>query len=217
MQARFRPRFAAAVALVAWAALIVQLCLSLRMSLDNGRGIVLGVATYFGFFTILSNLSAALALTLPPLRPRSVVSRFFVRPGVHTAVAAYLVIVGIAYAALLRRTWDPQGVQLVVDHVLHDAMPLLFLAWWWFCVPKHSLAWAEIPYWLLFPVMYFVATLVRGALTGTYPYPFIDADRLGLVQATTNALCVLVLLFIVAAILIGLGRLQLRWERRELV
>ena len=216
MQARFRPRFAAVVALVAWAALIVQLCLSLRISADNGRGIVMGVVLYFGFFTILSNLGAALALTLPPLRPRSALGRFFARPGVHTAIAAYLVIVGIAYTALLRRTWDPQGVQLVVDHMLHDAMPLLFLAWWWFAVPKHSLAWSEIPYWLLFPVLYFATILVRGTLTGTYPYPFIDAGRLGLMQATTNALCVLVLLFVVAAILIGLGRLQLRWERREL-
>lgn len=216
MQARFRPRLAAAVALIAWAALIVQLCLSLRMSLDNGRGFVMGLAIYLGFFTILSNLLAALALTLPPLRPRTALGRFFGRPGVNTAIAAYLLIVGIAYAALLRRTWNPQGMQLIVDHLLHDGMPLMFLAWWWLAVPKHTLAFADIPYWLLFPVVYFATTLTRGALTGIYPYPFVDAGKLGLVQATTNALCVLVLLFVVAAILIGLGRLQLRRERRGL-
>lgn len=205
-------RLSAGLAVLAWATLALQLALSLRLAADNGRGMAMGVVIYFGFFTILSNGLAALALTLPRLRPASPAGRFFARPGVNTAIAAYLALVGIAYSLLLRRIWNPQGLQLVADHVLHDAMPLAFLAYWWFAVRKRDVAWSDIPYWLIFPVVYFALTLARGALTGLYPYPFVDAGALGVAQAVINALCVLVGLFMIAAALVGLGRWQ---ERRH--
>lgn len=205
-----KARLSAGLAVLAWATLALQLALSLRLAADNGRGMAMGVVIYFGFFTILSNGLAALALTLPRLRPASPAGRFFARPGVNTAIAAYLALVGIAYSLLLRRVWNPQGLQLVVDHLLHDAMPLAFLAYWWFAVRKRDVIWSDIPYWLIFPVVYFALTLARGALTGLYPYPFVDAAALGVAQAVINALCVLVGLFVIAAALVGLGRWQAR-------
>jgi hypothetical protein len=40
---------------------------------------------------------------------------------------------------LLRHLWHPQGWQFIADELLHDVMPLLFLGYWWFCVPKGTL------------------------------------------------------------------------------
>lgn len=211
-----RPRLAAIVASIAWAALLLQFWLSLRIAAGNGRSVAMGVVIYFGFFTILTNLAAALALTVPLLRPDGAAGRYFARAGVHTAIAAYIAIVGIAYSLLLRHIWSPQGLQLVVDHVLHDVMPILFVLHWWLAIAKRDVRWSDIPYWLLFPIAYFALTLVRGALTGLYPYPFVDVARLGLLQATINATCVLVALFVVAALLVSLGRLQSRTRPREL-
>ena len=54
------PRIAAAMlAALAWTALLLQLFLSLRLSLANGSGIVHGLWTYLAYFTVLTNLLVA--------------------------------------------------------------------------------------------------------------------------------------------------------------
>ena len=56
-------QWAAALAMLAGAALLLQLVLSLRMGLDAGRGALHGLWQFLGYFTVLSNgLVAWLAL-----------------------------------------------------------------------------------------------------------------------------------------------------------
>ena len=58
-----RQIYAAGVALLAWAALAVQLWLTMGIVLAQGRGFTMGLVVYFGFFTVLTNLLAALVMT----------------------------------------------------------------------------------------------------------------------------------------------------------
>jgi hypothetical protein len=51
-------------------------------------------------------------------------------------------------------------------------MPILFLIYWWFAVPTDGIRWTDLPTWLLYPIGYFVYTLVRGPFARHYPYPF---------------------------------------------
>lgn len=45
------------------------------------------------YFTILSNILGALAMTLPWLVPESKLGAFFSRPSVRTAIASYIIVV----------------------------------------------------------------------------------------------------------------------------
>lgn len=195
-------------ALIGWSAILLQGYLSLRLAVDNGRSIGAGIVIYLGFFTVLTNILAALALAAPLLTPHSTIGKFFSRPGVNTAIAACIAMVGMVYSLLLRHIWNPQGLQLVVDIALHDVMPVLFLVYWWIAVPKSELRWTDIFSWMLYPVGYLLYSLVRGALTGLYPYPFIDVNTLGYGKILVNAAAMLAAFSIVAVILIGVGRLQ---------
>ena len=56
-------QFAALVACVAWAALLLQLWLTVTLVLGQGRGFWMGLVVYFGFFTVLTNLFAAVCTT----------------------------------------------------------------------------------------------------------------------------------------------------------
>ena len=60
--------------------------------------------------------------------------------------------------------------------------------------------------WLLYPIGYFAYSLVRGALTASYSYPFIDVSTIGYRQAMTNALLVLLAFVAVASALILVSR-----------
>jgi len=69
--------------------------------------------------------------------------------------------------------------QKLADVLLHDALPVLYLIFWFVFVEKSRLRWMDAFRWLAFPGVYFGYVLLRGALTGWYPYPFLDAGDLG--------------------------------------
>ncbi len=104
--------------------------------------------------------------------------KFFSRPGVATAITVYIVIVGIVYNTVLRHLWHPAGLQLIADELLHSATPLMFLLYWLFFVDKGKLN-LNTFYWLIYPLVYFIWILIFGALSGFYPYPFINVTELG--------------------------------------
>lgn len=58
-----RRTFAEGVALLAWAALALQFWLTVNIVLAQGRGFVIALVVFFGFFTALTNLLAALVTT----------------------------------------------------------------------------------------------------------------------------------------------------------
>jgi hypothetical protein len=201
---------AAAAALLGWLALAVQLLLSIQLTVANGQGMWAGVWTYLGYFTITTNVLVALALTAAASEPRGAISRFFGRPDMHTAIAMSIVIVSAIYNLLLRQLWHPQGWQLAADVTLHDVMPVLFLLYWWLAVPKATLRWQQVIHWQLYPALYFAYVLLRGAVNGWYPYPFLDVTTLGYLRVLIDA-CMVVLVFVAAALLlVAMARWQVR-------
>jgi hypothetical protein len=162
-----------------------------------------GIVTYLSFFTILTNLLIAVGLTFS-LWPRSHWGGFFSRPVVTSALAAYIAIVGIGYSLLLRHTWDPEGLQKVADILLHDATPVMFVGCWLIALPKARLPWKSVP------LVYLCFALSRGALTGRYPYPFIDVGKLGYTTALANAAALLVAFVALGLLMLAIGRWMAR-------
>jgi hypothetical protein len=198
--------FMAVIALVAWFALLIQFPLTIATARANGMMIVWAVTTYFSFFTILTNLLVALGLTLSLWMPNSALGSYFSRPAVTSATAAYIAMVGACYSLLLRHLWDPEGLQKTADIILHDAVPVLYVIYWLVFVPKSPLRWKIVLWWLIYPLAYLFFVLVRGALVGRYPYPFIDAGALGYSRALSNAALLLCAFLTLGLFVIALGR-----------
>lgn len=205
-----KPLYARIAASVAWAALLLQFGLSVQLAWQNGQSAWQGAWMYFAFFTILTNLLAAAALTAA-VRRRS--TRALTSPGTVTGIAASIVLVGIAYNLLLRNTWNPQGLQLLVDVLLHDIDPLLFLGWWWLAASTQALRYMDIVGWAGYPIAYFIYAMVRGAVDGFYPYPFIDLPTLGAAQVVVNALAILIAFVAISALLVAVARFRVRRAR----
>jgi len=199
-------RFGAFAAVVFWFALSLQLVLSLGLSYAKGNNTLQALWTYFAFFTILTNLLAAITLTLPIVARPTCAGAFFARPGVVTAVTAYMVVVGITYNLLLRNVWQPQGWQLVADVLLHSVDPLLFVAYWWLRGRDVRVGYSSIPAWAVYPLAYLAYALARGLGGDFYAYPFIDVRALGLGRVLANAAAIAAGFGVLAATLIALGR-----------
>ncbi|RDS80217.1 hypothetical protein DWU98_15020 [Dyella monticola] len=194
------------IALVAWFALLLQLYLSLRLTYSMGTSTAEGVAIYFGYFTVLTNLLVAAAATGPVVAPLSGWGRFFARPTAIGWVAASIAFVGVAYFVLLRHVWNPTGLQLLADVLMHYVVPVLVLVYSLIAIRGRALSWNAPLWWSLYPVLYFVYVLVRGALMGRYPYAFIDVSQLGYAITLRNAVALWVAFLIVAYVLMVIWR-----------
>ncbi|MFI4958199.1 MAG: Pr6Pr family membrane protein [Lysobacterales bacterium] len=202
--------FAGLTALLGWLALALQLLLSIQLTIATGQGALTGVWIYLGYFTILTNVLAALGLSAAARGPHGAISRFFTRPDVHTAIAMSIAIVAAIYNLLLRQLWQPHGWQIVADDILHVVMPALFLLYWWLAVPKATLRWPQVIVWQLYPAAYFTYVLIRGVVNHWYPYPFLDVGTLGYLRVLINACAVLLVFIGVALLLVALARWQIR-------
>lgn len=209
MANRYRA-FSTTAALLGWFALILQLILTIELAIDNGRSVSAALWQWIGYFTITTNALVALSLSATAIGPRGATSRFFGRPDVHSMIAMSIIIVSLIYNLLLRQLWHPRGWQLLADVLLHDVMPLLFLLHWWLAVPKDSLHWQQVIAWQIYPAVYFVYAIARGAVDGWYPYPFLDVSTLGYLQVLINAAVIVLAFIAVALILVALGRRQVR-------
>lgn len=196
---------AAAGAVSGWCALALQYSLMIRPALADGTA--LGTTMrFFSYFTILTNLLVTVACTAMLLPRRGEFVRTFTRPSVLTGIALSIALVGVAYSVLLRRIWDPQGWQLVADHLLHDLAPVLFVAFWILWVPKHGLTASHVWRWALYPILFFAYALTQARVTGWYPYPFLDAGELGYLAVLRNAAIILVLFIVAGFMMVAAGR-----------
>jgi hypothetical protein len=98
---------------------------------------------------------------------------------VQAATAVYIAIVGMVYQLLLRQLWNPQGAQWVADVLLHSMVPVGYVVYWLLFAPRAELSWKDSVTWLIYPGVYLVYVLARGAVSGLYPYPFVDVNVLG--------------------------------------
>ncbi|WP_244466224.1 Pr6Pr family membrane protein [Dyella japonica] len=208
----YRP-LALFAASLGWFGLALQLWFSIRMTQGNGGTVLEGVWLFLGFYTILSNLLVTSVLTVAATGSRGRLGVFLSRPGVQTAAAMSIVIVSAIYNLMLRQLWSPSGWLLVADVIVHDAMPLLYVGYWWLAVPKGSLRWSQVLVWQSYPAGYFFYVLLRGAVNGWYPYPFLDVRALGYVQVLADAVGVLAAFIVVALLLVAVGRWQARRQR----
>jgi hypothetical protein len=188
-------------ALLAWFALVLQLYLVIVQS-PPGLAMLGMVVTYFSFFTILTNLLVALVFTAIALG--RVLSQ-----SIQGGTAVYIAIVGIVYQLLLRQLWNPKGAQLLCDMLLHAVIPLGYVVYWLIFAPRTGLRWIDAVVWLVYPGVYLVYVLARGAVGGLYPYPFVDVNVLGYAGVLARST-------VLMAVFLGMGLLIVavsRWMR----
>lgn len=193
--------YAAILMILAWFAVIAQLVLIMA---NSTSGILTTFIRFISFFTILTNTLVAICFTSITLFSDS----RFKKPALIAAITVYITVVGIVYNLLLRQVWDPQGMQKVVDELLHTVVPVLCIIYFIVFVPGEKLPWKTALGWLIYPFVYSVYTLIRGAIVTEYPYPFIDVGVLGYNQALINCFFILIGFLLVSFAVIGAGRLK---------
>ena len=121
---------AIALAITAWGALALRTWLSM----EEGASLLEALWANGRFFTILTNLLVAASFTLVAV-VRSPAPRWM------TGLMLWIGLVGLVYHAVLAALWEPEGLVLLADVLVHTATPLGTFAYWLFFVRKGGLRW----------------------------------------------------------------------------
>jgi hypothetical protein len=129
---------------------------------------------YFSYFTVLSNLFAASILLYGALRPAGERSRTVEL--LRGAAVVYMLTTGIVYLLLLS---GHAPTYPWVNAILHYVMPVAVTLDWLLDPHLHLDPVRTIVLWMVFPALYIVYTLTRGAIVDWYPYLFVNPHRSG--------------------------------------
>jgi hypothetical protein len=184
---------------LAWSAVLLQFYLIL-LNRDTSVGEV--ILRFFTFFTILTNILVATMFTSRAARTGS----RFNSPSTCTAITVYITVVGLTYNMLLRQLWEPQGMQRVVDELLHTVIPFYCVIYWMAFIPKTGLNFRTIPSWMVYPAIYLAVILLRGHFSGWYPYPFTDVIQFGYQQVLINCGGITLLFVFLSFLFVWLGK-----------
>jgi hypothetical protein len=106
---------------------------------------------------------------------------------------------GLVHFLVLRPLLRLDGADLLADRLLHIAVPLLVVTGWLVFGPRGRAGWGDLGGFLVLPAAWLGGTLIRGAATGWYPYPFVDVATHGYGRVALNCVAIAVLLTGLAA------------------
>jgi hypothetical protein len=197
-------RFAALMSVIGWFAVIAQYYLNIQNQAITFSEITI---RFFSYFTILTNLLVALSFSSMAFKSNHAFAQNLTTPKSQTAITVYIIVVGAVYNLVLRPLWHPEGLQRLVDELLHSVVPTLTVVFWILVVRKKSIGWSVCITGLTYPFVYTVFIAIRGYYSGFYPYPFVNVTALGYPKVLMNGGILLLFFICLFGFLIGISKL----------
>ena len=163
---------------------------------------------FFSYFTVLSNMLAAAALTAPLVAPSSRFAVWAEQSGPRAAIATYLTITAVVYHLLLAGLWKLEGLRLVSNAILHTVTPAAFLIDLALRGGRGEARWIAAAKAMAFPALFGLWTLVHGALSGFYPYPFMNVGKRGYPAVVLTMVEMSLAFAAVALVFVALSRVR---------
>lgn len=193
------------IAVVVAIALVIQIVLIFTGGQDANSGanatgpIGTRLVRLFSFFTIQSNLfvlGTSIALFLSIRRDGRLwrVLRLDALLGI--------IITGLVYETILAPLVHLEGWALVATIGFHYISPWATLIGWLVFGPRPRMGWGVLVAAFIWPLLWLVYTFVHGAITGWYPYPFLDVTTIGLADSLRNSGVVLAIGVVIAVVLV---------------
>ena len=161
------------------------------------------VGNLLSFFTVQSNILVFVVMI-------GLVLGFWKSLKSHAffhVVLVNILITGLVYFFVLENVWEPEGFVKIADQLLHYSTPILFFVYYFVGLVRKKISYRVVFLVLIYPVVFFVYSLVRGSFTDFYPYFFIDPFVYSYSQIFVNASMVLFLFVGVSAVLVFLHNL----------
>jgi hypothetical protein len=190
-------RLAAAIAIVA----------AIGHDLQGALGDGFVFWNFFGYFTNQSNILVAVVFVLTVVaaaQHRRAGRRLDLFRG---AATVYIATTGLVYNTLLVQVGQAVGESWSND-VLHRWIPLSVVLDWLLFSDRSRLLFRDVWWFLIYPAVWLVVVVIRGATDGWVPYPFLDPES-GYGVVALYCLGVAVFIGLMGLIVVALSRVRL--------
>lgn len=162
---------------------------------------------YFSYFTIEASIIGIVVLLVGGVLALRHPADSVAYTAVRLSVVVYAIVTAGVYNLLLRGIPD-EGFVVTAwpGEIMHVWIPLVFLIDWLVSPGRPALRWTALRIVIAYPLAWLAFTLVRGALTGWYPYPFLEPE--------TGWLSVAVYIVGIAVLVVGIASLGIAYSRQ---
>lgn len=168
------------------------------------------IISFFSYFTNLANIIASAVFIISAIRLARGYETNDLDVAIRGGSVVYIVFVGIVFNTLLIGV-DLGGLLPWVNVVHHMLMPLAVLVDWIIWPPRSRIALRTAFLWMIVPVLYVIYSLIRGALTGFYAYPFFNPQASGGYGGVALYCAVMLVAFVLLALGVRwLGNIRVR-------
>lgn len=143
--------------------------------MELGRSFFGAVIHFFSFYTNWTNILLVLIL-FDIFKGWTKLSS----PVMGVTGVSSIIMVMIVYHFLLSATHHPEGIDRVTNVIMHYVTPVLFTLFW--ITSKHigALNWGDLYKFIVFPLAFLIFTYAKAAITGEYPYDFLNISLNGM-------------------------------------
>lgn len=195
------------LSVICWLTLVLQLVLIIENKVVS---LLETLVRFFSFFTILTNILVAIVFTCQWMEPKNKF-KFFLTESSKTAIGIYIFVVGFVYNTILRFIWQPKGLQMLVDEMLHLVIPIVYIIYWYLNCKPEELSYKLIFKWLRYPIFYLTVVLILGSFSNYYPYPFLDVFKFGYTEVFRNIIFLTLFFGVLSGLFIVVSKI--RWNR----
>ncbi len=130
---------------------------------------------YFSYFTIQASMVTIVVLLVGAIVALRVSVDSMPYAIARMSVVTYSVVTAVVYNVLLRGIPD-EGfvVSPWPGEIMHVWITVFLVLDWLFAPGRPALRWTALRIVIIYPLAWVAFTLVRGALTAWYPYPFLE-------------------------------------------
>lgn len=172
---------------------------------------------YFAFFTIQTSLMDVVVLVVGAWLCWTAERDTRLFTIVRVCIVAFAVVTCVVYNILLRDIPGEAGYDWPVwpNEVLHVWAPMLLVIDWLFAPGRAKIRLRAALWVLVYPLAWVTFSLIRGSVTGWWPYPFLDPTGPAGWAGVVTYIVGIALFFYVNAVVFTL--IWVLWNRRAAV
>jgi hypothetical protein len=133
----------------------------------------------FSYYTLQSNGLIVVLLILSLINKRLIHKMKWIDEAVSTATV-WILITGIIYHFFLSAMHTPVGIGILACVLLHYMVPFGMLVYYLLFIDDRKLDISlgkRMIFWGIYPIIYTGISIVRGSISGFYPYWFLNPTK----------------------------------------
>lgn len=163
---------------------------------------------YFSYFTIQFTMITVVVLAVAGVMALRSETDTALYTTIRLSVLAYAVVTAGVYNGLLRGIPDEGYVTAAwPGEIMHVWIPLFVVLDWLLSPGRPALRWTALRIVVIYPLAWVAFTLVRGGVTGWFPYPFLEFS--------TGFVSVALYIVAIAIFIVGIASLGIAYSRRR--